>query len=176
MKIVVIGAPGSGKTYLSQKISEKLNLKHIECDSIFWGGSDLRSEVAHLTESDNWIVDGHISKIFDIVVPRSDKFIVVEGSTILGLYRATRRDWRNFKKAWHNIQFYEKLAIKRNDIIQSIQRERSDDLLILDNFPDLSESDLAAFCERIKSSTVKLFEPAIKSKGSRKIKENKAKS
>lgn len=35
-KIFIIGGPGSGKTYLAKKLSEKLKIKHYDLDNIFW--------------------------------------------------------------------------------------------------------------------------------------------
>jgi adenylate kinase family enzyme len=35
-KIYIIGISGSGKTYLSEKISEKLNIKKIDLDDIYF--------------------------------------------------------------------------------------------------------------------------------------------
>jgi adenylate kinase family enzyme len=145
MKIVVIGAPGSGKTFLSKKIAEILKLTHIESDEIYWKGLDLRKEIENLTEDDNWIVEGHISKIYDIVFPKADKVIIIEGSDILSLIRALMRDWRNPKRAWYNIQFYDRLSRNRNELILKSKSERSDDVLILRNFPE--QDDLMTFCQ-----------------------------
>lgn len=171
MKISVIGAPGSGKTFLSGKIADLLHLEHIECDKIYWSEADLRTEVEKRIQNDNWILEGHMTKLQDLVIPKSDKFIVIESSNVLSLVRAVKRDLINFNKAWYNIQFYAKMANKRNELIQSIRSTRPDDILYLDNFSYLSESDLAAFCERVKSSSLKTQKPAIKSKSSGKVKE-----
>jgi adenylate kinase family enzyme len=162
MKISIIGAPGAGKTHIAKIIANELNLRHIEADQIFWSGADLRSEVSKLIEEDNWIFEGHMSKLADLVLPKSDKIIVLHGSNILSLARAVKRDWRQFTKVWHNIQFYEKLATKRAALIDELISSRPHDVLILNNFPDLTQSELAAFCEDLKPAAMKTKKPAVK--------------
>lgn len=120
MNIVLIGAPGSGKTWLASQLSSKLKLHHIEADQIFWNGGDLRSEVQKLTSVDNWVFEGHISKVSDVVLPKADKVIVVEHPEFLSLVRSIKRDWRNFKKVYFNIQNYEKMRHRRDEIVSQL--------------------------------------------------------
>lgn len=120
MNIVLIGAPGSGKTWLATQLSAKLKLHHIEADQIFWNAKDLRTEVQNLTDVDNWVFEGHISKVSDVVLPKADKVVVVEHPEFFSLVRSVKRDWRNLKKVYFNIQNYEKMRNRREEIIESL--------------------------------------------------------
>ena len=154
VRIALIGAPGSGKTHISKIMAEELSIPHIETDTIFWQGGDLRAEVAIRIEASHWIIEGHMSKLSDLVFPRADKIIVIEGLNFFNLIRSLRRDWRRIGKAWFNLQNYEKLSSKRLEMVNSLLKERKDEVFFLNNFPKLNQSDLATFCKSLKSSPV----------------------
>ncbi len=166
MRIALLGAPGAGKSHVAKFISANLGIPHIQSDEIYWQGKNLRIEVSKLIEGKDWIIEGHISKLSDLVFPKVDKVIVIEGLNLRSLYRSLKRDWKNPVRAWHNIQFYDKISKKRKEMIVELIAARKDDVLFLNNFPDLSESDLAAFCKSLKSSAVKAQKPAVKRKRS----------
>ncbi len=155
MRIAMIGAPGSGKSHIARKLSKHLAIPHIQSDTIYWQGGDLRKEVADLIEGDDWILEGHISKLADLVFPKADKIIVVEGLHLKSLFRSLKRDWRNFSKAWYNVQNYERLSINRLALVNELLKTRKEDIIFLNNFPDLKESELAAFCKNFKASSMK---------------------
>ena len=155
MRIVLIGAPGAGKTHIAQFISSRLGLAHIEGDQFFWKGLDLREEVKKRIQGSQWIMDGHVTKVHDLVFPLCDKVIVIEGFRLKNLCRSLKRDWINPLKAWFNIQNYEKMTKKREDLVEEILKERKEDVLFLNNFSNLSECELTAFCKLLKASPVK---------------------
>lgn len=164
MRIALLGPPGVGKTHVAKFISAHLGIPHIQSDEIFWQGKNLRIEVSKLIKGKDWIIEGHISKLSDLVFPKVDKVIVVEGLNLRSLYRSIKRDWKNPLRAWHNIQFYDKISKKRKEMIVELIAERKDDVLFLNNFPDLRESDLTAFCKSLKSAPVKAKKPAVERK------------
>lgn len=161
MKIALIGAPGSGKTWIANIIARELTIPHIEGDKIFWkNGKELpveefRLRVSQILGSNDWVFEGHIGKLADIVLPKADKIIVVEYPEFFSLLRALVRDYKNLKRIYFNIQNYERLFNKRKDLIEELVEARPNDVIFLDNFSDLSESDLAALCKELESSTVK---------------------
>lgn len=155
MKLALIGAPGSGKTFIAKFISRYLGLKHIECDVIFWEGLDLRGRIAEEIKEKDWVLEGHISKVNDLVFPVADKIIVIEDLHLRSLFRALKRDILRPHRAFYNLQFYDRMKKKREELIAELVKTRKQDVIYLDNFPDLSESKLASFCEDLKSSAVK---------------------
>lgn len=176
MRLIIVGSPGAGKTTISKILAKHLNLHHIECDKFFWQGLDVVSSVENEIQGENWIVDGHLSKIHHLVFPLVDKVIVIEGLNLLNLVRSLKRDWRNPSKFWFNIQNYEKMAKRRMELINEFQKTRLHDVVTLNNFPNLSESNLASLCESIKSSSVEPRKKTIKSQRPRKIKKDESHS
>jgi len=68
-KIHIIGGSGSGKTYISQKISEDLHIEHYDLDELFWDNSngtyETKSDINKRDENlqmilskDSWIIEG----------------------------------------------------------------------------------------------------------------------
>ena len=69
MKIHIIGGPGSGKTFLAQKLSAQLGIPHYDLDALQWDNTsrsygtkrEARERDALLREilqKDNWIIEG----------------------------------------------------------------------------------------------------------------------
>lgn len=66
MKIAVLGYAGSGKTYLSDYISEKKKIPVLHLDEIKWNkewkaidDSLVLPQVSEFMANDNWIIDGY---------------------------------------------------------------------------------------------------------------------
>jgi adenylate kinase family enzyme len=154
MRIALIGAPGSGKTFVGKELSKLLNIPHIEVDQIYWSGADLREEIKTKVQEEAWIVEGHMSKIADLVLPRAQKLIKIEYPEFLSLLRSMKRDWKRPKKFFHNLQHYEKLKSKREALVNEFKRERKQDFLILDNFSKPLQSELATLRKRLKAPTL----------------------
>ncbi|MBP2028970.1 adenylate kinase family enzyme [Acetoanaerobium pronyense] len=65
-KIIVIGSPGSGKSYFSKSLSLKTGTKLYHMDNIFWksdkttiGNEKLIEELDKILKNDEWIIDGN---------------------------------------------------------------------------------------------------------------------
>lgn len=92
MKIHIIGGPGSGKTFLAEKLSKELGIQHFDLDNIQWDNqsdsygvkraSDERNELlADVLNHKDWIIEGvyyawcqqcfaEADKIYVLSVPR----------------------------------------------------------------------------------------------------------
>ena len=64
-KIIVIGCPGSGKSYFSKALSEKTEIPLYHMDNIFWNEDrttitreELIVKLDEIMRTDNWIIDG----------------------------------------------------------------------------------------------------------------------
>ena len=67
-KVLVIGCPGSGKSYFSRKLSEKIGLPLCHLDMLFWNSdrTDVGREVflqrlSEVLKGNEWIIDGNYS-------------------------------------------------------------------------------------------------------------------
>lgn len=87
MKILIIGAVGTGKTTLSKQLSKKYNIKHYEIDSIVHddnAGGRKRTEeeqnriINQIDEGNDWIIEGTLRKNLYYLIEMSDKIIYLD--------------------------------------------------------------------------------------------------
>ena len=97
-RVVLIGCGGAGKSTLSRKISEKLNLPIYHLDKIFWNEGwvetpkdEFDKELKEIVNKDKWIIDGNYLRTLDMRVKRADTVIFLNMPTYLCTYRIIKR-------------------------------------------------------------------------------------
>ena len=87
MKILIIGAVGTGKTTLSKKIAKRYNIKHYEIDSIVHddneGGRKRTEEeqnriINQIDEGKDWIIEGTLRKNLYYLLGMSEKIVYLD--------------------------------------------------------------------------------------------------
>lgn len=97
-KIVIIGCPGSGKSYFSKKLKEKLNIPLYHLDMI-WNKEDKTTltreefdiELQKIFNTNNWIMDGNYQRTLDLRISNSDTVILLDYPLDVCLNGATSR-------------------------------------------------------------------------------------
>ena len=71
-RILVIGSPGSGKSYFSRALAEVTGLPLYHLDNIYWKDTgehisreELRLRLAPILAGERWIIDGNFSATFE---------------------------------------------------------------------------------------------------------------
>jgi adenylate kinase family enzyme len=84
-RILVVGTSGSGKTTTARRISQRLDLPHVELDAIHWQPdwrelalAEFRSRVSEAVAKDAWVVDGNYSKVRDLVLARAEAIVYLD--------------------------------------------------------------------------------------------------
>lgn len=89
MKIHIFGCSGSGKTWLSGKLSAKYNLPHFDLDDLFWdsskGGYGVKTPVEKrnqllndILKQENWIIEGAYYSWLPESFEKADRIIVLD--------------------------------------------------------------------------------------------------
>lgn len=109
-RVVVVGVTGSGKSTLAERLSQRLNLRYIELDALYWepdwqpaASEVFRARVERALESERWIVAGNYSGVRDLVWSRAEVVIWLDYplSTVLRqLTKRTFRRWRTRELLW----------------------------------------------------------------------------
>ena len=96
-----MGISGSGKTTLATELALRLQLPHVELDSIFhqpgWTplpDEDFAQEVTARLQSSSWVVDGNYSQISRLVLDQCDTLILLDYSRALVMRRIVPRTVR----------------------------------------------------------------------------------
>jgi len=100
-KLHIIGGPGSGKSYIARRISEKYGLPKYDLDDIFWDRNHedyIRSseEERHrglesILANEAWIIEGVYYKWLKKSFEGADKIIVLNTPLMLRQWRVLRR-------------------------------------------------------------------------------------
>lgn len=101
-RIQVVGTSGSGKSTLARRISEHLNIEHLELDSIYhqpnWTPlpeAELKKRVSLFSAKDQWVVDGNYSITREILNSRITHLIWLDYPRWFVMWRIVRRTlWR----------------------------------------------------------------------------------
>ena len=86
-KVLIIGNAGSGKSWLSNRVSKRLNIKEVNLDNIFWepGGYNQRrspkivqKELEKLSLEPEWIVEGVFGALAEKLIYSADMLIFLD--------------------------------------------------------------------------------------------------
>ncbi len=110
MKIMILGYAGSGKTYLSDFLSQKNNISVLHLDSIKWNkewksidDSLVLPKVAEFMKKSDWIIDGFYDYLyFDERLEQADQIILLLLPRITCFYRAIKRTKSRRKNGYKN--------------------------------------------------------------------------
>jgi len=86
MKILIVGIVASGKTALAKKISEKLNIKYYEIDSIVHDDinnkkrtpEEQKEIIEKINKQSNWIIEGTLRKNLYYLLDMADRIIYLD--------------------------------------------------------------------------------------------------
>lgn len=164
-RIVLLGAPGSGKRQLAPIIGEKLGLPVVWLESdrrkarlAAKSGSRRREEIAALAADEFWVMSGHEAEMLDVCVPRADWVVWLDlpiavclnktfrrlirrsaGKVLAGDDRSRAVYWSLLRVAW---RFPTMVA---PSIVATIQRERRNRTIFILR----SETDVAQFIDKL---------------------------
>jgi adenylate kinase family enzyme len=119
-RISVVGNSGSGKSRLAGTLAARLGVPHIELDALFhlpdWTElpvEEFRRQVADLTATDGWVVDGNYLSVRDVVWHRADTVVWVDPPRALVMFRVVTRSlarvlgqrelWNGNRERWRNL-------------------------------------------------------------------------
>ena len=90
-KIIVIGISGAGKSVLSRKIGEKLQLPIYHLDACFHlpGG-----EMLDMMTSDQWLIDGNYAGTLPMRLAQADTVIWLDFPAKINTFRVIKRSWQ----------------------------------------------------------------------------------
>ena len=97
-RFAVVGTSGSGKTTLARQLAKRLDVPHVELDSIHWGPNwtplpleVFRERVQEALSVDAWVSDGNYSKVRDIIWSRADTVLWLDYPLPLVMGRVIKR-------------------------------------------------------------------------------------
>ena len=110
MKIAVSGYAGSGKTYLSDYLSNKMNIPVLHLDSIKWDkewkpidDAVVLPQVSKFMENEDWIIDGYYKYLlYDERLEQADSIILLLLPRLTCFYRAVKRTKSRRKEGYKN--------------------------------------------------------------------------
>lgn len=102
MKIHIVGSSGTGKSYISNKISCLLNIPHYDLDNIYWDNEsdtygtknsiEIRTEkFKNIMKNDNWVIEGVFYSWLNDSFVLADYIFILNVNPILFNYRIIRR-------------------------------------------------------------------------------------
>ncbi len=99
LRIVILGNAGSGKSTLARRLGERLNLRVVHLDTLFWEpgwrepeDNAFRTRVSAAVAGDRWVCEGNYSRrIFDLRLPRADMVIWLDTPRVICAGRVALR-------------------------------------------------------------------------------------
>lgn len=93
-KILILGAPGAGKSYLAGKLTKYLDIPVYHLDQYFWtadwspvADEVFREKCLEIVRQESFIMDGNYGTTFDIRWPAADLVIFIDSNPWLCIAR-----------------------------------------------------------------------------------------
>ena len=110
MKIAVLGYAGSGKTYLSDYISDRKNIPVLHLDEVKWnkewkpiGDSLVLPQVSAFMTNSDWIIDGYYDYLFyNERLEGADLIVLLLLPRLTCFYRSVKRTEKRRKEGYKN--------------------------------------------------------------------------
>ncbi len=127
-KIIVVGTSGSGKSTLAKRLSDVLQISHVELDALFWEPHWAQAstevfikKVALAIEAPSWVVEGNYRKVRETTWKRADTLIWLDYPFHLvftrALIRTIRRTWTQ-EPLWNgNRESFRKSFLSKESIL-----------------------------------------------------------
>lgn len=97
-RIVIVGRTGSGKTTLARELAARLDVPHVELDSLYFGPDFstvplpvLRERTQEAIAGEKWVTDGNKRAVRDLVWPRADTIVWLDYPFAVSVWRLGRR-------------------------------------------------------------------------------------
>lgn len=163
MKISIIGGPGSGKSTMAKKISDKLKIPHLQMDRLWFesGGNNLKNnneagkarvrgfikkEVLEFIKQNAWVSDGWYSRVQPNITKEADILIFLD-------IPVHRRIWNHLKRVFKSERHEELTRIddllfifeiirrqfSKMPAMRKFAAENKDKLIILKSFMEVDE-------------------------------------
>ena len=157
-RILVLGAPGSGKSYWAQKISQKYQLPLIHLDQYYWKPKwspssieEFSRQCDELASKERWVMDGNFGTTFESRWSRADLVVYLDPHPIKSYLRQVARafgllerigrpescrEWRGFKTFIQLFWFTAKFRGAHGVLISQHLRDKYPDVAFY-RVPDL---------------------------------------
>ena len=103
-RILVLGCAGSGKSTLSKKLSQKLDIEVIHLDAHYWknwqeaNSEEFAAFVGEIVTRESWIIDGNYRKTLPVRLAVADSVIFLDFPTSTCIMSVIKRTLRNYGK------------------------------------------------------------------------------
>jgi adenylate kinase family enzyme len=104
-RVLVIGAPGSGKTTLSARLAARLGVPVHHLDRYHWDpgwsyrdSAQAREAVRALSETPAWVMDGNFAETFDLRMPRAETLVWLDYPRLTCVRRILTRTAKDYGK------------------------------------------------------------------------------
>lgn len=96
--ILILGAPGSGKSTLARRLADRLGLRIIHFDQLYWqpgwvarSMDEVAGDIEESIQGDGWVFDGNNSRTLAMRAERADTLIWLDLPRALCMARVVRR-------------------------------------------------------------------------------------
>lgn len=97
-RILIIGPCGSGKSTLSRKVGDRLDLPVYHMDQLGWlpgwvetEKDELHDKIKAVVATDRWVIEGNYGSTLDLRLPRADSVIYLDFPIRVCIWRLLRR-------------------------------------------------------------------------------------